>query len=245
MGKVTYRLMSMLFGIALATLVANAQDFRIYDTIWAADGPPTVNAPGLVFTGSTPRYNMGDGIGVSLSSSVELTRLDFVLVVAAAVSNAAVEYTIDVFNNWTTAGAATDPAFTNLAGSFSGTVSGITTTGAAAFIITATPPPGIILDTNPNKGVVIKLLLNGAPSDTVTVGVVNRLPNPGTEGLAPDTFYRDANGNGIIEIGEARTFSGRDFDNLAIALWVVPEPASMMALGSGLLGLIALRRRRR
>jgi hypothetical protein len=243
MGKVTYRLMSMLFGIALATLVANAQDFRIYDTIWAADGPPTVNVPGLTFTGSTPRYNMGDGIGVSLPNAMELTRLDFVLVVAAAVSNATVGFTIDVFNNWAP-GLATDPAFSSPAGSFTGTVSGITTTGAAAFLITVTPPPGIILDTNPNKGVVIKLLLNGAASNTVTVGVVNRLPNPGTEGLAPDTFYLDANGNGTIEIGEAGTFTNRTQDNLAMTLWV-PEPASMMALGSGLLGLIALRRRRR
>jgi len=243
MGKVTYRLMSMLFGITLATLVANAQ-FRIYDTIFDPNDPSTPNLPGLTFTGATPRYNLGDGIGVSLPNSVELTRLDFVLVVAAAVSNATVGFTIDVFNNWTTTGAATDPAFSSPAGSFTGTVSGITTTGAAAFIITVTPPPGIILDTNPNKGVVIKLLLNGTASDTVTVGVVNRLPSPGTEGLLADAYYRDANGNGIIEINEARTFSGRDFDNLAMTLWV-PEPASMMALGSGLLGLIALRRRRR
>lgn len=243
MHRATYRLMSLMVGVGLAISIASAQ-FRIYDTIWAADGPPTTELTGLTFTGSTPRYNMGDGIGVSLSSNAELTRLDFVLVIAAAVTNATVGFTIEVFNNWTITGAGTDPAFSGLAGSYTGTLTGITTTGATAFIITTTPPPGIVLDTNPNKGVVIKLLLNGQADNNATVGIVNRLPNPGTEGLLADAFYRDANGNGTIEINEARTFGApRAQDNLAITLWV-PEPASMLVLSSGLAGLIALRRRR-
>jgi hypothetical protein len=227
----------------LALSGASAQQFRIYDTIWAVDGPPTSNLAGLTFTGATPRYNMGDGIGVNLSSPAQLVRFDFVLVVATAVSNASVQFTVDIFNDWTIAGEVGDPAFSNLAGSFNGVVSGITTTGATAFIITATPNNPIILNPNPNKGVVIKLLLNNAVSNDVTVGIVNRLPNPGSEGLLPDAFYRDANGDGIIQIGEARTFGDpRTSDNLAIALWV-PEPASMVALGVGLAGLLALRRR--
>ncbi|MCS7227287.1 MAG: hypothetical protein NZ821_09885, partial [Gloeomargarita sp. SKYB31] len=74
--------------MGLAISIASAQPFRIYDTIWAAGGPPTTQLTELTFTGATPRYNMGDGIGVSLPHAMELTRLDFILVIAAAVTNA-------------------------------------------------------------------------------------------------------------------------------------------------------------
>ncbi|MER3559217.1 MAG: hypothetical protein C4336_07050 [Armatimonadota bacterium] len=187
---------------------------------------------------------MGDGIGVSLSTPTQLTRFDFVLVVATAVTNASVQFTIDFYNKWVGADVTSSaPAFADPAGSVSGVVSGITTTGATAFIVTITPNSPIILDTYPNKGVVIKLQLNNTASNDVTVGITDRLPSPGTEGLLPDAFYRDVNGDGIIQQNEARTFSGRPNDNLAMALWV-PEPASMIALGTGLAGLLAMRRRK-
>jgi len=69
---------TVLLVMGLMVPIANAQNpFRIYDTIYAADGPPIFNVPGLVFTGATPRYNMGDGIGVSLSAVEQLARVEF------------------------------------------------------------------------------------------------------------------------------------------------------------------------
>lgn len=186
---------------------------------------------------------MGDGIGVSLSSPVQLTRFDFVLVIAAAVQNAFVDITVEFYNSWTASGVGTEPAFSNFAGSLSGRLAGITTQGATGIIVTILPSTPIILDTNPNKGVVIKLRYNGQADNTATVGIVNRLPNPGTEGLLADAFYRDVNANGIIENNEACTFGDpRLQDNLAMTLFV-PEPASVLALSAGLAGLLGLRRR--
>ncbi|MER3473660.1 MAG: hypothetical protein C4335_06415 [Armatimonadota bacterium] len=152
---------------------------------------------------------------------------------------------IEVFNAWEP-GASSGSVFSNLAGVFTVNLGRFTPTGATAYLITANVPAGVVLDTNPNKGVVVTLKNNGVLDNVLTLGVVNRLPNPGSEVVA-DLWYRDANNNGIIEATDGRTFGApRTADNIAFTLWAqpVPEPATLLAVGMGIVG-IALRRRRR
>ncbi len=186
---------------------------------------------------------MADGLGVNLSVPHYLNRLDFVLVVATAGTFTNLSAEIAVYNAW-------DPnapgsVFSNLATSVTVPLEDVTTTGATGYIYQVSIPSGVVLDTNPNKGVVITLRRGGVLDNNLSLGIVNRLPNPGSEVVA-DLWYRDANDNGIIEATDARTFNGRDFDTVALTLWAtpVPEPSSFLVIGAGLAGLAALRRRR-
>jgi hypothetical protein len=99
----------------------------------------------------------------------------------------------------------------------------------------------------PNIAAGFQNLWIGLSASAANAGMVlSPNPNP-TVGTSDDVFAWDQNGNGVIDTGEYYWFGGppnNPVANFAIEVYAIPEPASMIALGSGLVGLLALRRRR-
>lgn len=225
--------------VGASMLVASASATIVYDTI-AGTGATTT-------TGGTPRFRMSDEMSFldpGAGFHWNVNSVTFTLFIAGAQNFAATTAEVILWNEWDGAGfgGAGTNVYQNEAGRQTFNMGPITTTGSSVAPVTATFTTPIAMANFANVGIEIYLRADGADNSNLAVGLKDFAPTVGTSN---NLFYRDANANGIIETTDGRTITGWTNANAALTVdaTAVPEPASMIALTVGALGLVARRRR--
>jgi hypothetical protein len=224
---------------------ANAAPVVIYDSI--------TGTAGMVSTTSTPRNLMADGFSTISTPysgmSWKITKVDLVLFVSGAVTNSPVTGILSIYNTWSPSGTSGSGSnvFADLAGTATQDFGTVTTTGSKTFKktfdLSANP---IFLTNTESMGFTVNWLSSGAVIPAYSTVALNQ--DASIRGSLPSSnvWYRDVNGNGIIESGEGRVFTDWTNNNLGIRITAeaVPEPMSIGALALGFSGLLLRRRKR-
>jgi len=226
----------LLIPLLLVVMALPASADVIYDTI--------TGATGWSYTSGLPRNREADGMsGIAPPSGQywEVTQIDTILIVAAAVNYTNVTAQVKVWDEWNSAGwgGAGTNVFQSLANQTLFTLGPVSTTGVTAYNVSFTYATPFALADELNFGIEIQWLADGVKTDNLTIGIRDTLPSVGT---GTNLFYRDADNDEVIETTDGRVITGWANTNLGLRVTAnaVPEPASLLLLA---LGTLVLRRR--
>lgn len=242
-------------------LAASSQAAIVYDSLFTTSAQTTANT--LTDTGSLPRTRKADIVQFApltgTDNSYRINNITFGLVNWGTTPfTGTLEVQIKLWQT-STPGAGTStttPTFTNqiVAGNLTYNIGTIFTGGLASntvgflgvnFTNTILFPTSLA---TPQLGVELSFTVNGLADNNLSPVLTRFATGSGTSfyaGSSTNGYYRDAAADGIIQQGDLRTIAGFDSQlGLSVNADAVPEPASMIAIGLGIAGLAAKRRRK-